>query len=112
VGILSSHFRRKKRIPKLFAASYGTYLPAINWLPRLDNIRDTKQGLEVWVDADFAGGWNPEEADHTDEAILVLVSLSIMPAALFIGKVNCKQSLNSLTPIGGHDRPLFDKLLC
>jgi hypothetical protein len=25
-----------------------------------------KQGLEVWVDADFAGGWDPSEADNAD----------------------------------------------
>ncbi len=27
---------------------------------------DSKRGLEVWVDADFAGGWNPEEAGDAD----------------------------------------------
>ena len=27
---------------------------------------DPKRGLEVWVDADFAGGWNPEEAGDAD----------------------------------------------
>ncbi len=27
---------------------------------------DPKLGLEVWVDADFAGGWNLEEADNAD----------------------------------------------
>jgi hypothetical protein len=27
---------------------------------------DPKQGLEVWVDADFAGGWGPSEADNAD----------------------------------------------
>jgi hypothetical protein len=27
---------------------------------------DPKQGLEVWVDADFAGDWNLEEADDAD----------------------------------------------
>ncbi len=27
---------------------------------------DPKLGLEVWVDADFAGGRNPEEADDAD----------------------------------------------
>ena len=27
---------------------------------------DSKCGLEVWVDADFAGGWNPEEAGNAD----------------------------------------------
>jgi hypothetical protein len=27
---------------------------------------DPKRGLKVWVDADFAGGWNPEEADDAD----------------------------------------------
>jgi hypothetical protein len=27
---------------------------------------DSKCGLEVWVDADFAGGWNPEEAGDVD----------------------------------------------
>ena len=27
---------------------------------------DPKLGFEVWVDADFAGGWNPEEADDED----------------------------------------------
>jgi hypothetical protein len=27
---------------------------------------DTKQGLEVWVDADFAGGWDPSEVDNAD----------------------------------------------
>ncbi len=27
---------------------------------------DPKWGLEVWVDADFAGGWNPSEADNAD----------------------------------------------
>jgi hypothetical protein len=27
---------------------------------------DSKLGLEVWMDADFAGVWNPEEADNAD----------------------------------------------
>jgi hypothetical protein len=27
---------------------------------------DPKRGLEVWVDSDFAGGWNPEEAGNAD----------------------------------------------
>jgi hypothetical protein len=27
---------------------------------------DPKLGIEVWVDTDFAGGWNPEEADDAD----------------------------------------------
>jgi hypothetical protein len=27
---------------------------------------DPKWGLEVWVDADFAGGWDPSEADNAD----------------------------------------------
>jgi hypothetical protein len=27
---------------------------------------DLKLELEVWVDADFAGGWNPKEADDAD----------------------------------------------
>jgi hypothetical protein len=27
---------------------------------------DPQQGLEVWVDADFAGGWDPNEADNAD----------------------------------------------
>ena len=27
---------------------------------------DPKRGLEVWVDADFAGGWDPSEADNAD----------------------------------------------
>ncbi len=27
---------------------------------------DPKRGLEVWVDADFAGGWNPNEAGDAD----------------------------------------------
>jgi hypothetical protein len=29
---------------------------------------DPKWGLEVWVDADFAGGWDPSEADNADNA--------------------------------------------
>jgi hypothetical protein len=27
---------------------------------------DSSKGLEVFVDADFAGGWNPEDASNTD----------------------------------------------
>jgi hypothetical protein len=27
---------------------------------------DPKRGLEVWVDTDFAGGWNPDEAGDSD----------------------------------------------
>ncbi len=27
---------------------------------------DSKQGIEVWVDADFAGGWDPSEAGDAD----------------------------------------------
>jgi hypothetical protein len=27
---------------------------------------DPKWGLEVWVNADFAGGWDPREADNAD----------------------------------------------
>jgi hypothetical protein len=27
---------------------------------------DPKRGLEVWVDADFASGWDPSEADNAD----------------------------------------------
>jgi hypothetical protein len=27
---------------------------------------DPKRGLEVWVDADFAGGWDPSEADNAE----------------------------------------------
>jgi hypothetical protein len=27
---------------------------------------DLKRGLEVVVDADFAGGWDPEDAENTD----------------------------------------------
>jgi hypothetical protein len=54
---------------------------------------DPKLGLEVWMDADFAGGWNPEEADNADSVYSVLASLHIMLAALCIGKVNCKQIL-------------------
>jgi hypothetical protein len=38
--------------------------------PKGDTFRifppDHKRGLEVWVDADFAGGWNPSEADNAD----------------------------------------------
>jgi hypothetical protein len=28
---------------------------------------DPKQGLEVWVDADFASGWDPRVADNADK---------------------------------------------
>ncbi len=27
---------------------------------------DFKQGIEVWVDADFAGGWDPSKAGDAD----------------------------------------------
>ena len=27
---------------------------------------DPKRGLEVFVDADFAGGWDPEDAENAD----------------------------------------------
>ena len=27
---------------------------------------DSKRGIEVWVDADFAGGWDPSEAGDAD----------------------------------------------
>ena len=27
---------------------------------------DSKRGLEIFVDADFAGGWDPEDAENAD----------------------------------------------
>jgi hypothetical protein len=27
---------------------------------------DSKQGLEVWVDADFYGGWDPGDTENAD----------------------------------------------
>jgi hypothetical protein len=27
---------------------------------------DSKQGIEVWVDTDFAGGWDPSKAGDAD----------------------------------------------
>ncbi len=31
---------------------------------------DSTRGIEVYVDADFAGGWNPENATNADKANL------------------------------------------
>jgi len=55
---------------------------------------DSKRGLEVWVDADFAGGWNPEEAGDADNVYSRTGSLFIMLAAQSNGKVNCKRKLH------------------
>ncbi len=46
---------------------------------------DSKQRLEVWVDADFAGGWNPEEADDADNVYVEKrpFSLAALPISLY-----------------------------
>ncbi len=55
---------------------------------------DQKQGLKVWVDADFAGGWIQRKLAMQNMSTLAQALLYIMLAVLYIGKVNCKQKLH------------------
>jgi hypothetical protein len=55
---------------------------------------DPKCGLEVWVDADFAGGWNPDEAGDADNVYFCTGFVIYYAGCPVIGKVNCKQKLH------------------
>ena len=54
---------------------------------------DKEKGLEVFVDADFAGGWDPTTADDADRFTLALDLLFAMLGAQFCGQANFRRRL-------------------
>ena len=55
---------------------------------------DTNQGIECYVDAEFAGGWDRKTGNGT---IMIYLDLDIpyfMLGAQYYGKANCKRKLH------------------
>jgi hypothetical protein len=52
---------------------------------------DPNRGLEVWVDADFAGGWDPSEADNSDNVYSCTGFVIYYAGCPVFGRVNCRQ---------------------
>jgi hypothetical protein len=54
---------------------------------------DWARGLEVFVDADFAGGWDPEDAENADSVYFAQDLLFVTSGVQCSGRANYKQRL-------------------